>query len=538
MSHQNVRSGKCVEYLSLGKNIFLQSNTLPVFEMLSYGNLTYFDMSQEPFPVPKHSEIISDSHYTSNFFMTFYDIFIPFRNKAFEFTVTLSKSLRFLNVSGSLPIGTVSEHSYVYMSVVGKGLEVADISFLSLPFCQNNSYFTFFTIIKTLNLTKWRCAHLKATFLSSIPTLETLTFQDADLSHGLKNDPNGIFLKGLCNLTTIDLGKNNLSSLHNNLLNDQATSLRNIYIQDNAFRHIPQTLRKVRGLKLLDIQNNKLSSLSGHDIDILEVCRESKIRISRNPFYCSCKSLQMIKWFERNKYRIEDFDDIFCTEGAKLKSITINIRQFELKCLSKFWLEFSASMCILLVLAIIGIAICYRYRVFLEYMYIILLSHRQNKDRTNDSYEFDAFISYSNKDYDWVINTLYKRLTQDMNMKVSIHDKDFIPGRDIAHEILRCIDNSRKVIFVVTRNFLKSDWTNYELEMARIHAFRSGRSGLIIILKDGLQVKEMPDLLKRMWWKVVCAKWPVSVKLDNIDNNDSEDRKLFWQTLLKGIEDE
>ena len=71
----NSRFAKCVEYLSLGKNIFLQSNTLPVFEMLSYGNLTYFDMSQEPFPVPKHSEIISDSHYTSNFFMTFYDIF-------------------------------------------------------------------------------------------------------------------------------------------------------------------------------------------------------------------------------------------------------------------------------------------------------------------------------------------------------------------------------------------------------------------------------------------------------------------------------
>ena len=74
--------------------------------------------------------------------------------------------------------------------------------------------------------------------------------------------------------------------------------------------------------------------------------------------------------------------------------------------------------------------------------------------------------------------------------------------------------------------------------MARIHAFRSGRSGLIIILKDGLQVKEMPELLKRMWWKVVCAKWPVDGNSDDIDDNNSEDRKLFWQTLLKGIEDE
>ena len=531
------RFAKCVEYLSLGKNIFLQSNIFPVFEMLSYGNITYFDMSLDPFPVPKHSDIISDSRYISNSLMTFYEVFMPFGNKAFEFTVTLSESLRVFNVSGCLTIGTISEHSYLSARIVGKGLEVADLSFVPVPFCRNNSHFTFHTRIKNLNLTKWRCAHLNATFLSSIPTLETLTFQDADLSDGFKNDPKGIFLKGLYNLTTLDLGKNKLTNLHENLLNDQASSLRNIYIQDNAFRHIPQTLRKLRGLKLLDIQNNKLSSLSEYDIDALEDCREATIRISRNPFDCTCESLQMIKWLERNEYRIEDFDDIFCIQGAKLKTITINIRQFKLKCLSKFWLEFSASMCILLVLAIIGTAICYRYRVFLEYMYIILLSHRQNKYCANDSYEFDAFISYSNKDYEWVINTLYKRMTEEMNMKVSIHDKDFIPGRDIAHEILRCIDNSRKVIFVLTRNYLKSDWTNYELEMARIHAFRSGRSGLIIILKDGLQVKEMPDLLKRMWWKVVCAKWLVSRKLDNSDDNDSEDRKLFWQTLLKGIED-
>ena len=531
------RFAECVEYLSLGKNIFLQSNLFPVFEMLLYGKITYFDMYLDPFPVPKHSDVISDSMHISNVLMAFNEIVMPFGNKAFELTVTLSESLRVFNTSGSLTIGKVTERSYLIARIVSKGLEVADFSFVPLPFCQNNSHFTFLTSIKILNLTKWRYAHLNATFLNSIPTLKTLTFQDADLSDGLKNDPKGIFLKGLFNLTNLDLGKNKLTYLHENLLNDQASSLINIYIQDNAFRHIPQTLRKVRGLELLDIRNNKLSLLSEYDIDALEVCREATIRISRNPFDCTCESLQMIKWLDGNKYRIEDFDDIYCIQGTKLKSITVNIRQFELKCLSKFWLEFSASMCILLVLAIIGIAICYRYRVFIEYMYIILLSHRQNKDHTSDSYEFDAFISYSNKDYEWAINTLYKRLTEEMNMKVSIHDKDFIPGRDIAYEILRCIDNSRKVIFVVTRSFLKSDWTNYELEMARLHAFRSGRSGLIIILKDGLQVKEMPDLLKRMWWKVVCAKWPVSRKLDNSDDNDSEDRKLFWQTLLKGIED-
>ena len=304
-------------------------------------------------------------------------------------------------------------------------------------------------------------------------------------------------------------------------------------------------MQTVKGLQLCDIRNNKISTLSEYDMDILDACEEATIRISRNPFDCTCESLHMIKWIGKNKPRIEDFDDIYCIQGVKLKNITVNIRHFELKCLSTFWLEFSASSSIVLILVITIIAICYRYRVFLEYLYIILVSSRPKKNHQKDNYEFDAFISYSNKDYNWVVHTLYKRLTQEMNMKVSIHDKDFIPGRDIAHEILRCIDSSRKVIFVVTRSFLKSDWTNYELEMARLHAFRSGRSGLIIILKDGLQVKEMPELLKKMWWKVVCAKWPITKNAghidelaDDIDYNTSEDHQLFWQTLLKGMEDE
>ena len=169
------------------------------------------------------------------------------------------------------------------------------------------------------------------------------------------------------------------------------------------------------------------------------------------------------------------------------------------------------------------------------------MATRQKQQNVNDNYEFDAFISYSGKDYEWVVNTLYTRLVAE-NMKVALHHRNFIPGKPIANEILRCIDQSRKVIFVVTKNFLNSEWGNYELEMARIHAFRSGRSGLIIILKDGLQVKEMPDLLKRMWWKVVCAKWPIIGNTDeNCDEecgNASQRLNLFWENLLIGITDE
>ena len=176
--------------------------------------------------------------------------------------------------------------------------------------------------MKNLNLTKWRCADLNATFLSSIPTLETLTFQDADLSEGLKNDPEGIFLKGLYNLTNLDLGKNKLINLHDSLLYDQTLSLKTLFIQDNAMQNIPKAIRQVSGLKLLDIRNNKISTLSEFDMETLDMYQQAMIRLSGNPFDCSCQNLLMIKWFGRNRQRIEDLDNIHCITGVQLNNIT------------------------------------------------------------------------------------------------------------------------------------------------------------------------------------------------------------------------
>ena len=82
-------------------------------------------------------------------------------------------------------------------------------------------------------------------------------------------------------------------------------------------------------------------------------------------------------------------------------------------------------------------------------------------------------------------------LTVNLGKQVCVHHKDFQVGNAIADEIIRCIYQSRKVILVITRHFPESEWCNNELEMARIHAFRSGMSGLIIIMKDVMPISEL-----------------------------------------------
>jgi hypothetical protein len=112
-------------------------------------------------------------------------------------------------------------------------------------------------------------------------------------------------------------------------------------------------------------------------------------------------------------------------------------------------------------------------------------------------------------------------------VKVSLPEKDFVPGLENADEMLRCIDDSRKVVFVVTETFLKSGWESYAVQMTVTHAFHNQREGsMVVLMKDDIPIIRMPRDLRYVWWSLEV------VKLSDFENSlDS-----FWDhisTLLQ-----
>lgn len=83
-------------------------------------------------------------------------------------------------------------------------------------------------------------------------------------------------------------------------------------------------------------------------------------------------------------------------------------------------------------------------------------------------YESDVFISYADKQRGFVVNMA--RELENKGFKVRIHDRDFIPGVDIAENITIAIHNSRRIILVMKSHFLKSQWCMLELNMARMES--------------------------------------------------------------------
>ncbi|EEC05722.1 toll, putative [Ixodes scapularis] len=82
------------------------------------------------------------------------------------------------------------------------------------------------------------------------------------------------------------------------------------------------------------------------------------------------------------------------------------------------------------------------------------------------AYIYDAFVSYSNSDTQWVISRLLPQLecSTISNLKLCVYDRDFVAGRNISECILDSIKHSRKIILVLSNSFLQSPWCRTDSE--------------------------------------------------------------------------
>ena len=79
--------------------------------------------------------------------------------------------------------------------------------------------------------------------------------------------------------------------------------------------------------------------------------------------------------------------------------------------------------------------------------------------------KYDAFVSYSHKDKDWVRNQLLPTL-EDKGLKIIIDFRDFKPGAPSLTEMERAVKESQKTILVLTPNYLNSAWSEFEAALA------------------------------------------------------------------------
>lgn len=99
---------------------------------------------------------------------------------------------------------------------------------------------------------------------------------------------------------------------------------------------------------------------------------------------------------------------------------------------------------------------------------------------------YDAFISFSHLDEDFVTQKLVPELEQggDEPFKLCIHLRNFVPGEYITDQIIKAIEQSRKTIIVLSQNYVKSAWTTFEFQTALMNTITKENHELVIILLE------------------------------------------------------
>lgn len=85
--------------------------------------------------------------------------------------------------------------------------------------------------------------------------------------------------------------------------------------------------------------------------------------------------------------------------------------------------------------------------------------------RTPDRYHYDAFVSYSHRDKEWVHCWLLPRL-DGAGLRTCIDFRDFEPGAPSLTEMERAVLQSRKTLLVLTPDYLASEWAEFESILA------------------------------------------------------------------------
>lgn len=307
---------------------------------------------------------------------------------------------------------------------------------------------------------------------------------------------------GLSTLQTLHLHDNRLQKLHGYEF-EQLMRLKELNLHNNQLTFIGnQTFAQLKSLQFLRIDGNQLTSAWLWQLLPSLTSRAAqleRVSMGRNPWSCRCRFLQeMTQFVADNALIIQDAQDIYCVDEEKggvqreldfnatsvcsdyyLSSSNSGIASFILyNDYIPLLITMLATICILILFIILFI--------FREPLKMWLFSHYGFFGPPCEDSEklYDAFILHSAKDIDYVIKYVANEFESGRppNLRLCLQYRDL--NEDASYiQLLETACASRKVVILLTRNFLQSEWARFDLRRA-VHEALRGRPYKLVVIED------------------------------------------------------
>ncbi|KAJ2942416.1 hypothetical protein O0L34_g16021 [Tuta absoluta] len=273
---------------------------------------------------------------------------------------------------------------------------------------------------------------------------------------------------------------------------------------ENVTADIPDTLI------YLDLSKNHIARMSEDASVALFANPERRVRMFGNPIICDCENRPYIQALMDHFDRVEDYTSLTCIDDGRLVR---DVDPFELCYGSsrQFHTTLTASLGALVGVTAMMVGLYYRFgkaaKVYLYSKGLCLFCIRE--DQIDADREYDAFVSFSHKDEDFVTHNLLPGLEGDpYNFKLCLHYRNWIAGELIPAQINQSIGNSKRTIVVLSKSFLDSLWGLLEFRTAHLSALKEGRTRLIIVVIDDiLETRNLDGELRSYLRTNTYVKW-------------------------------
>ncbi|XP_063612976.1 protein toll-like [Penaeus indicus] len=281
---------------------------------------------------------------------------------------------------------------------------------------------------------------------------------------------------------TLNLRNNSISNL-DQLQNPEYRNLVNLTIPNNYLVSLNESILP-DSLRVLDIHGNKFTYLEPSVVDYFNKT-DITLSLGENPWVCDCKLTDLQSFLRSQELKVLDFHNIRCMNFNETLG---DVTEGDMCPIVLPPEVIIASTVISMFLILSGVLATVSFWKYKEEIKVWLFTHRLclwavAHEEYDNNKKYDAFISYSNKDEEFVNTVLVPGLESgDPKYKVCLHYRDWLPGAYIQQQITQSVEASRRTIVVLSSNFIENVWGHLEFKTAHCQALKDRHNRVIVIV--------------------------------------------------------
>ncbi|CAG2223551.1 unnamed protein product [Mytilus edulis] len=287
-------------------------------------------------------------------------------------------------------------------------------------------------------------------------------------------------------------------------------------------------------LKTLKLDSNSISIVNDSFFPLRTLNQLTEIDLTSNPFSCTCENL----WF-RNLILKRSLMFVDVTYGyrcysppyrvhTKLKDYNPTNGECDKK--DKVFIIVVTSVSVIGIVLVIVSSIVYRCRWHIRYWIYLSTTKRRGLEyhslsEDSSQYVYDAFVIYCDSDRNWVRTQLIDKVEKESGLKLCIHHRDFKAGQLIIDNIAENIATSRKILLLMSRDMLNSDWCLFEMRIAQEKFLNKETDTMIVVMLETVSKDLMSPSLRFLINSTTYIEWP----------RKQYEEERFWTEVLRAL---